>query len=99
MPKLADFLEEGLVKRLNNLEGRIQGLEMSVCRCGLGPLGQKKGGGKETDEERKTEDMDMKNGTDKKDKKKKGGKEYDAEEATREETIGEGAIRYAKLEL
>ena len=98
MPKLADFLEEGLVKRINNLEGRIKGLEQSTCRCGLGPLSNK-GGEKETHGDGKAEDGNKKNGADRKDKKKWEGKEFDTEETFREETIGEETIRYAKLEL
>jgi len=88
MPKIADFLEEGFVERMNNLEGRIKDLEKSVCRCGLGP---KKGSEKVVDGKGKIEDSIG--------KRDEMRKECDAEEMAKEETIGEETIRYAKLEL
>ncbi|KAF8431720.1 hypothetical protein BGX38DRAFT_1228140 [Terfezia claveryi] len=87
MPKLADFLEESLVKRMNNLEGRIKSLEKSICRCGLGLKKVDENG---RDGEGKTEDENENNGADKNDKR-----ECNPEETT----IGEETIQYANIEL
>jgi len=94
MPRLADFLEEDVMERVNNLEGRVTELEKSICRCGLGP--RKEGEG-EMNEAEGTGD-ESKDGTSKKDKKSERNNWYTGG-ATRREQIGGETVQYAKLAL